>query len=122
LRGFNGVLKGNAWPLTDCTGKQILDAFMYGAGLLHKFPAANDADRKRFLKLYDTEKPHKLLFALNSTLGSLGEHVSKLSVVIYREYAQWQHTYRLPLPDVRWHARLFNPFRKAPAPSEETKG
>jgi hypothetical protein len=92
---------------------------MYGAGLLHKFPAPNDEERQRFLKLYDEEKPHKVLFALNSSLSHLASHVSRLAVVIHRDYAHWQKTYRLVLPDVRWHDRLFSLYRMPPPPSTE---
>jgi len=113
---FFGALDGTAWPLTGYTVREVFEAFLYGAGLLHRLPGENDDKRKRFLQLHDTEKPHRVLFALNGSLSTLGSSVSKLAVVIYRDYAHWQHTYGLPLPDVRWHDRLFNPFRVPPAP------
>jgi hypothetical protein len=115
---FNGALDGAAWPLTGYTIREVFEAFLYGAGLLHRLPSENDDKRKRFLQLHDTEQPYRVLFALNGSLSTLGSSVSKLAVVIYRDYAHWQHTYGLPLPDVRWHDRLFNPFRvPPPAPS-----
>ncbi|HEV3082312.1 MAG TPA: hypothetical protein VGY66_21185 [Gemmataceae bacterium] len=114
---FYGALDGSAWPLTGYTVREVFEAFLYGAGLLHRLPGENDDKRKRFLQLHDTEKPHRVLFALNGSLSTLGNSVSKLAVVIYRDYAHWQHTYGLPLPDVRWHDRLFNPFRVPPAPA-----
>jgi len=113
-QSFHGALDGMAWPLTSYTVREVFEAFLYGAGLLHRFPEGNDEKKKRFLQLHDTERPHRVLFALNGSLSTLGSSVSKLAVVIYRDYAYWQHTYNLPHPDVRWHDRLFNPFRAPP--------
>jgi hypothetical protein len=113
---FYRALDGIAWPLTGYTVREVFEAFLYGAGLLHRLPRESDDTRNRFLQLHDTEKPYRVLFALNGSLSTLGSSVSKLAVVIYRDYAYWQHTYGLPLPGVRWHDRLFNPFRVPPVP------
>jgi hypothetical protein len=34
-------------------------------------------------------------------------HVGAIAVVIYRDYSHWLHDYTVPLPDTRWHDRLF---------------
>src|SRR5262245_43432830 len=51
---------------------------------------------------------HSIFYALNMSLKQLLNHVGAIAVVIFRDMAHWQHTYSLPLPDVRWHNRLFH--------------
>lgn len=108
-KGFEAALDREAWPpLPGYTIRELFEAFLYGAGLFHKFPGPNSDKRSRFLHLYDREPPHKVLFALHGSLRTLLRYVGNISVVIQRDFAHWQTAYSLPLPDVRWHERLFN--------------
>jgi hypothetical protein len=107
LAGFKSKLDGPAILLPDCTVRELFDAFMYGAALLHKIPKVGDTTRQRFLQVYDEQPRHKLLCALHISLKTLMNHVSKVTEVVYRDYANWLRDYGLPLPDTRWHDRLF---------------
>jgi len=111
---FEAALGGTAWPLTGYTVRELFEAFLYGAGLFHKFPGPNSEKRIQFLRLYDNEQRHTVFFALHGSLRSILNHVGNLAVVIRRDFSHWQNTYSLPLPDVRWHDRLFNLERPLP--------
>ncbi len=117
---FFDALEGTALPLVGHTAREVFEAVLYGAGLLHRFPEDNDDKRKRFLELHDNEKPYQVLFALTASLSTLFNYVSRVAMVIYRDFAHWLHTYGLPPPNVRWHDRLFNPFRVSPSPPAST--
>ena len=86
---------------------------MYGAALLHKIPDVSDPKRKRFLEIYDKQPRHTLLYALHMSLKTLMNHVGAITVVIYRDCWHWLHDYGLPLPDTRWHDRLFDTKARA---------
>ena len=107
LNAFNGALDGPALMLPCYTVRELFDAFMYGAALLHKIPDVGDPKRKRFLDIYDKQPRHALLYALHMSLKTLMNHVGGVTVVIHRDFSYWLQDYRLPLPDTRWHDRLF---------------
>jgi hypothetical protein len=107
LATFNGVLDGGTPTLPGHTVRELFDAFMYGAALLHKIPPPSDTTRQRFLDIYDKTPRHALLFALNMSLKTLMNSVSGITVVIYRDYSHWLTDYGLPRPDTRWHNNLF---------------
>src|SRR5215813_1066229 len=50
---YKGALDGPAFMLPGYTVREIFDAFIYGAALLHKIPDIGDPKRKRFLDNYD---------------------------------------------------------------------
>lgn len=107
LAAFNGALDGDAFMLPGYTVRELFDAFMYGAALLHKTPGVGDLKRQRFLDIYDKQPRHTLLYALHMSLKTLMNHVGGVTVVIYRDYSHWLHDYELPPPDTRWHNKLF---------------
>jgi hypothetical protein len=107
LSAFNGILDGASFMLPGYTVRELFDAFMYGAALLHKIPEVGDPKRQRFLDLYDKQPRHTLLYALHMSLKSLMNHVGGVTTVIYRDYSHWLYDYALPLPDTRWHNTLF---------------
>jgi len=107
LNSFKNVVSGNAFMVPGYTAREVFDAFMYGAGLLHKIPRVEDPKRQRFLELYDKQPRHKLLYSLNMSMKLMMNHVGAVSVVIYRDFSNWLHDYNLPLPDTRWHSQLF---------------
>lgn len=107
LAAFKGVLNGDAFMLPGYTVRQLFDAFMYGAALLHKIPGVDDPKRQRFLDIYDNQPRHTLLYALNMSLKTLTNYLGRVTVVIRRDYSHWLHDYGLPLPDTRWHNKLF---------------
>jgi len=107
LVAFNRALDGPTTMLAGYTVRELFDAFMYGAALLHKIPEPADPKRRRFLDIYDKEPRHTLLFELHVSLKTLFSHVSNVTVVIYRDFLHWLHDYGLPLPDTRWHSQLF---------------
>ena len=113
LQRFNSVVNDAAFMLPAYTVRELFDAFMYGAALLHKMPAVGDPKRRRFLDIYDKEPRHRTLYALHMSLKLLMNHVGAVTIVVYRDYAHWLHDYSLPLPDTRWHDKLFE--IKAPA-------
>lgn len=107
LDSFNGALARSAFMMPGYTVRELFDAFMYGASLMHKMPPVGDPKRKRFLDIYDKQPRHRLLYALNTSLKTLMNYVGNVTVVIYRDFSHWLHDYGLPLPDTRWHSKLF---------------
>ena len=107
LAAFKRTLDGPTFMLPGYTVRELFDAFMYGAALLHKMPDVGDPKRNRFLEIYDGQPRHRVLYALHMSLKTLMNHVSAITVVIYRDYSHWLHDYGLPPPDTRWHDRLF---------------
>ncbi len=107
LTAFKRALDEPVFMLSDYTVQELFDAFMYGAALLHKIPKVGDPKRRRFLEIYDKQPRHKLLYALHMSLKTLMNRVSGVTVVIYRDYSHWLPDYSLPLPDTRWHNKLF---------------
>jgi hypothetical protein len=115
---FNNLLESPTFPfpVKNYTLRQIFDAFMYGAGLMHKIPEDGDAQLTRFLDICDNHPRTRLLYALNVQLQVLMNHVGNIAVVVHQDYAYWQNHHSLPLPDVRWHERLF------PEPTDTSSG
>jgi hypothetical protein len=113
LAAFNSALDGPVFMLPGCTVRDLFDAFMYGAALMHKIPKVNHSKRQLFLNIYDNQPRHALMYELHMSLKTLMNYVGAVTVVIYRDYSHWLTDYGLPLPDIRWHDRLFE--IKAPA-------
>lgn len=107
LAAFKRTLDGPVFMLPGYTVRELFDSFMYGAALLHKIPDVGDSTRKRFLDIYDKQPRHTLMYALHKSLKSLMNHVGGVTSVIYRDYSYWLSDYGLPLPDTRWHEKLF---------------
>lgn len=105
---FSALLAGKAFMLPGYTVLQVFEAFMYGASLMHKAPDIKSIHRAEFLQIHDNEPREKVLYALNMSMKLMLNHVGNVSIVVYRDFAEWLHEHSLPLPDVRWHDRLFN--------------
>ena len=105
---FISRLKGNSFVLPGYTVRELFDAFMYGASLIHKPPHVNSAHRAKFLQIYDNEPRATVLYALNMSMKTMMNHVGNVAAVLYRDFGHWLHDHSLPLPDVRWHDRLFD--------------
>jgi len=108
LESFKSMLDGHAHFLKAFTVRQLFDAFIYGAGLMHKMQEVGKTNRELFLKIYDTIPRHHLNWALHSSLSQLMNPVGNICVVIARDYSNWLHGHALPKPDVRWHNTLFD--------------
>ena len=106
---FNDLLDSPTFPfpIKTYTLRQIFNAFIYGAGMMHKVPDG-DSTHKRFLDMYDNFPRSRVLYALNTPLMILMNHVGNVASVLHQDYAHWQHTYSLPLPEIRWHDRIFD--------------
>lgn len=108
LRAFERLLESDAFMVESCTVRELFDAFLYGAGLLHKFARSDDRKRKRFLEIYDHHDRCMLLYGLHTSLMLLMNHVGNATGAIYRDYSHWLTDYSLPRPDTRWHSKLFD--------------
>jgi hypothetical protein len=110
LEWFEKRLSGNTAPfhIGTFTLREIFDAFLYGASLMHTVPHEKKASRRDFLEIYDKFPKARVLYALNAGLMGLMNHVGRIAVLIQQDYSHWQAAYSLPLPDVRWHDRLFH--------------
>lgn len=104
---FDGILDNGSFTLPDFTVRELFDAFMYGAGLLHKIPTSGEKNRQRFLEICNDHPRHKVLYALNMSLKLLMNHVGRITLVMHRDFSYWLDEYGLPLPDTRWHKSLF---------------
>jgi hypothetical protein len=107
LDGFNQILNDEPSMLACCTVRELFDAFLYGASLMHKSRNVGNRNRERFLEIYDKQPRHIVLYALNMSLKMLMNPVGLVALVIRRDYAHWLSDYSLPLPDTRWHQDLF---------------
>ena len=107
-KSFEAVLERDAIFLEGYKVRDVLDAFMYGAALIHKPPHLKAKQRAHFLALYDGKCREELLFALNESMKSLLRHVHNVALVVHRDFAYWLQEYDLPRPDVRWHSDLFD--------------
>jgi len=107
-KGFAATLAGKCFMLDDYTVREVFDAFIYGAGLMHSSPhLRSPTNRERFRKLDDRERREKVLYALHTSLRRLLNHCSRVATVIYQDLGRWIEDHGLPRPDVRWHDRLF---------------
>ena len=68
LDSFNRTLARDAFMMSGYTVRELFDAFMYGASLMHKMPNEGDPVRLRFLEIYDKQPRHTLLYSLNMSL------------------------------------------------------
>jgi hypothetical protein len=107
LARFKRAVDDRAFMLHDHTVRELFEAFIYGAALLHKIPDCKSRKRQRFLEIYDKQPKHKVLYALNISLKTLMNYVGGIAAVIYRDFSHWLCDYGLPLPDTRWHNNLF---------------
>ena len=107
LESFNKILAMDTFMIPGFTARELFDAFLYGASLMHKVPADNDATRLRFLEICDNLPRHKVLYSLNTTLKDLKNHIGSISAVIYRDFGYWLHNHNLPRPHIRLHENLF---------------
>ena len=105
---FNAALDSSVFMIPGCSCRQLFDAFMYGASLMHKPPKLTSPKRALFLKIYDNEPRERVLFALNFAMKISLSHVSRIASVVYRDFGQWLNDHSLPKPDIRWHDRLFH--------------
>jgi hypothetical protein len=105
---FSSLLNGNAFMLSGYKVRELFDAFLYGALLIHNVPQAYKKHRESFLNIYDNKPRENVLYALNGSLKLLLNHINNISIVVYRDFAQWIYQYSLPLPNIRWHHNLFN--------------
>jgi len=106
-KSFTSQLDEPGFMLPAYTVRELFDAFMYGASLLHKPPHLLSDHRARFLQIIDKEPREQVLYALNMSMKTMMNHVGNIAAVLYRDFGRWLHDYSLPLPDVRWHDRLF---------------
>lgn len=105
---FLNAWRSPAFMLPEFTIEQLLRAFMYGASILHSIPHDRSDSKKHFHQLVANYERAKVLYALNSALKQLQNHVSALAAVVYQDFAHWLNRYSLPLPDVIWHFSLFH--------------
>jgi hypothetical protein len=102
------LINDSASLLSAVSVRQLFDAFLYGAYLIHAPGFVRDGNDARFLQIYDNEPRHELLFALHASLQLLMIHVGNVAHVVHRHFAHWLNEHSLPRPNVRWHDRLFN--------------
>ena len=107
LASFNRALDGPVFMLPEYTTRELFEAFIYGAALMHKMPVVGNEKRNRFLDIYDKHPRHTVMYALHMSLKMLMNSVGGVVAVVYRDYSHWLHDYKLPLPETRWHDRLF---------------
>lgn len=105
---FKASLNGKSFPmLAAYTVRELFDAFMYGARLMHASPDPKKPNGDHFLRICDNEPRHEVLYALNISLKLLLNHVGKAAAVIHQDFGTWLTKHNLPRPNVRWHDRLF---------------
>ena len=74
---------------------------------MHKIPDEQQGHRRRFLDVYDNQPRERVLYVLNTGMLVSLNHVCNIALIIRQDFAHWQQVHSLPLPDVRWHDRLF---------------
>lgn len=106
-RSFFGILNSKPIPLPvdEYTSREIFDAFLYGASLIHRKPTPQK--RSVFRALNESFRREHLLFALNGALRLLLNPISNVAVIIHRDVFEWIDQYSLPQPDIPLHNRVF---------------
>lgn len=109
LNQFHSKLNNDSFRLKGYSVRQLFDAFMYGAGILHKFPKKDAGNKKRMLELIDEKPRHEVLYALHMSLRMATNHTMRASALMRRDFGNWLSEYSLPRPNVRWHYSLLTP-------------
>ena len=106
---FNSALENPFFMLQGYSVEQLIEAFIYGASILHGIPADQCESKKHFHELVADHARERVLFSLHGSLKMLQNHVSAVAAVVYQDFGNWLNTHNLPLPDVIWHFSLFQP-------------
>lgn len=108
-RRFNDKLNQPFFMLQGYSVEQLIEAFLYGASILHGIPHDQCENKKHFHEIISNHDRERVLFSLHGSLKMLQNHVSRVAAVIYQDFSNWINSHNLPLPDVIWHFSLFQP-------------
>jgi len=107
LTTFNSTLAGGCIFYRDLPLRDLMDAFLYGALIMHGPNKASRKHRQRFQSIITNSPREEVLFELYNGLKSLSACASKVASVLYRDIAHWQQNEWIPAPEVWWHYELF---------------
>lgn len=93
--------------LDGIRNEDMIEAFLYGALVLHSNINVNKSKRDSFKKLLDRLGRIKFVFCLNNCLRMLYNNVSVIAPLIYHDFAYWQHNEGIYAPDIYWHSKIF---------------
>jgi hypothetical protein len=91
----------------DTPSRTVLDLFMYGFGLIHRY---NPTTVQQFNQLLRTHGREKLVMALHGTLQQVAAVAINVSMVVAPDFAHWISTERVPRPDRIGMEEVFDPF------------
>ncbi len=87
--------------------KDLIEAFLYGALVLHSNLNVKPFKKDNFKKLLDSLGRIKFVFCLNSCLRLLYNNISTVAPLIEHDFAYWQNNEGIPAPDIYWHSKIF---------------
>lgn len=106
-KAFDSVLDmKDAVFIPNRKGREIFEAFLYGALLVHSVSAVAKKHREVFKEIVETHKREHILFGLNGILKDLQNSASAVARVWYQEFADWLSKGLIPKPDLWWHNTL----------------
>ncbi len=81
-----------------CTTKEVLDMFLYGAGLMHS-RGKDSSDQQRLRRMLETCPREKLVMAFHSGMKYLFGHALTVYPVIKQDFVHWINTCGLTAPN-----------------------
>ncbi len=109
---FTEFLNGNISGHSDDTclhkyfknNRQFIDAFLYGALIVHGPEKSYDTHRQRYKQMYnDKENKERYLYALNHTILEIMVQASGIAVILQEDFLSWINQDLVPKPDIFWH-------------------
>lgn len=109
-RAVNELLADNPWQRGNNpanTNREFLEAFWYGAGIIH---APGDSPAHDNYKAIYLERHNKelILHDLHFLLQQILQIVSEIEFLIRKDYARWIHEGQAPRPEVHWLETMFS--------------
>lgn len=104
----NTYMSSRVWPplLRDCTTKQLLQALMYGAGMIHFHKSYAD-EKTRFRELVQHHSRELVVFSFVSASQHLYAYARKAYHVIRQDFDYWRCREWCPDPDIMLMSQLF---------------
>lgn len=104
----NAYMASRAWPplLRDCTTKQLLEALMYGAGMIH-FHKSHADKKAHFHDLVQHHSREWVVFSFVSASQHLYAYARKAYHVIRQDFDYWRSRGWCPDADIMLMSQLF---------------
>jgi len=88
--------------------RQFIDAFLYGALIIHGPEKSNEAKCQRYKQMY-LDKKNKVFYLseLNNTIHEILSIASGIAVILQKDFAHWTNQSFVPKPNVFWQTIMW---------------